>query len=220
VSNSTAHTTWTGRAACDCNGQAQVLSIINAKTRVAQRLYARLRPLAYATCIRPHGSIGSLPRRGSGVSVIVRIPPDQVWTRVGTGRPPRSCLRPGYALSWNPRTPLWAARTPHRGVWIPFQGSGSHTWRSEVLDQTWRSGPYIQGSDTFPWGSRFTGDASEYVTFSGHVAAPDPPMWWDQVLLLAQSSRPRLGRVMAWSHIHLFYHATKNSRVGTAFIQQ
>jgi hypothetical protein len=43
-------------------------------------------------------------------------------------------------------------------------------------------------------------------------------MWWGQVLLLSQSSRPRLGRVMAWSHIQLFYHATKNSRVGTAFL--
>jgi hypothetical protein len=43
-------------------------------------------------------------------------------------------------------------------------------------------------------------------------------MWWGQVLLLAQSSRPRLGRVMAWSHIQLFYHATKSSRVGTAFL--
>jgi hypothetical protein len=41
-------------------------------------------------------------------------------------------------------------------------------------------------------------------------------MWWGQVLLLAQSSTPRLGRVMAWSHIQLFYHATKNSRMGTA----
>jgi hypothetical protein len=30
-----------------------------------------------------------------------------------------------------------------------------------------------------------TGDASEYVSFSGHVVAPDPPMWWGQVLLLA-----------------------------------
>jgi hypothetical protein len=41
-------------------------------------------------------------------------------------------------------------------------------------------------------------------------------MWWGQALLLAQSSRPRLGRVMAWSHIQLFYHATKDSRVATA----
>jgi hypothetical protein len=66
-----------------------------------------------------------------------------------------------------------------------------------------------------PMGSGLTGDTLEYVTFSGHVAAPDPPMWWGQVLLLTQSSRPRLGRVMAWSHIQLLYHATKNSRVGT-----
>jgi hypothetical protein len=86
----------------------------------------------------------------------------------------------------------------------------------EVLDQTWRPGPYIQGSGTFPWGFGLPGDTSEYVTFSGHVVVADPPMWWGQVLLLAQSSRPRLGRVMAWSHIQLFYHATINSRVGTA----
>jgi hypothetical protein len=105
----------------------------------------------------------------------------------------------------------------------PIQGSpdpipGVQFAHVEVLDQTWRPGPYIQGSGTFPWGSGLTGDASEYVTFSRHVAAPDPPMWWGQVLLLAQSSCPRLGRVMAWSHIQLFYHATKNSRVGTAFL--
>jgi hypothetical protein len=65
-------------------------------------------------------------------------------------------------------------------------------------------------------GSRLTGDTLEYVTFSRHVVASDLPMWWGQVLLLAQSSRPRLGRVMAWSHIQLFYHATINSRLGTA----
>jgi hypothetical protein len=105
----------------------------------------------------------------------------------------------------------------------PIQGGpdpilGVRFAHMEVLDQTWRPGPYIKGSDTFPWGSGLTGDASEYVTFSGHMAAPDPPMWSSQVLLLAQSSRPRLGRVMAWSHIQLFYHATKNSRVGTAFL--
>jgi hypothetical protein len=67
-------------------------------------------------------------------------------------------------------------------------------------------------------GSGLTGDALEYVTFSGYVAAPDPPMWWGQVLLLAQSSRSRLGQVKAWSHIQLFYIATKSSRVGTTFL--
>jgi hypothetical protein len=53
----------------------------------------------------------------------------------------------------------------------------------------------IQGGPTPSHGVRTHCDASEYVTFSGHVVAPDPPMWWGQVLLLAQSSRPRLGRV-------------------------
>jgi hypothetical protein len=56
----------------------------------------------------------------------------------------------------------------------------------------------------------------EYISFSRHVAALELPMWWGQVLLLAQSSCPRLGRVMAWSHVQLLYHATKDSRVGTA----
>jgi hypothetical protein len=32
-------------------------------------------------------------------------------------------------------------------------------------------------------GSGLTVDALEYITFSGHVAAPDPPMWWGQALL-------------------------------------
>jgi hypothetical protein len=103
---------------------------------------------------------------------------------------------------------------PHMGGLDPILGV--RFANVEVLGQTWRPGPYIQGSGTLPWGSGLTVEALEYITFSGHVAAPDPPMWWGQALLLAQSSRPRLGRVMAWSHIQLFYHATKDSRVGTA----
>jgi hypothetical protein len=55
---------------------------------------------------------------------------------------------------------------------------------------------YIQGSGTFPWGSGLTVDALEYITFSGHVVAPEPPTWRGQTLLLAQSSRMRLGRVV------------------------
>jgi hypothetical protein len=70
------------------------------------------------------------------------------------------------------------------------------------------------GSDTLPWRAGLTVDALEYITFSGHVAAPGPPMWWGQALLLAQSSHLRLGRVMAWPHIQFFYHVTKDSRVG------
>jgi hypothetical protein len=122
------------------------------------------------------------------------------------------------------RTPTWVLiKARVRSVlepWDPTVGGsdpirGVRFAHMEVLDQTCRPGPYIQGSSTFPWGSGLTVDALEYITFSGHVAAPNPPMWWGQALLLAQSSRPRLGRVMTWSHIQLLYHATKNSRVGT-----
>ena len=58
---------WTEHAACQWNGQAHVLSVMNAKARVAQRRHARFRPLAYAARSMPRGSIGSLPERGVGV---------------------------------------------------------------------------------------------------------------------------------------------------------
>jgi hypothetical protein len=51
-----------------------------------------------------------------------------------------------------------------------------------VLDLTRRSGPYIQGSDTFPWGSGPTVDTLEDVVFSGHTAALEPSTWWGRVL--------------------------------------
>jgi hypothetical protein len=35
VSNGTAHVSWTEHAACQWNGQAHVLSVMNAKARVA-----------------------------------------------------------------------------------------------------------------------------------------------------------------------------------------
>jgi hypothetical protein len=108
------------------------------------------------------------------------------------------------------------AWTPYGGGGGPDPIPGGRFVHVGVLDQTWRSGLYIQGSDTFPWRSELTVDVLEYITFFGHVATPDPPMWWGQALLLAQSSRSRLGRVMAWSHVQLFYHVTKDSRMGTA----
>jgi hypothetical protein len=124
-----------------------------------------------------------------------------------------SAPEPAWALS-KVLGPYCGRSGPHT------RGSGSHS-RGPVRTRggpgpTWRSKLYIQGSGTFPWGSRFTVDALEYITFSGHVAAPEPPTWWGQALLLVQSSRPRLGRVMVWSHVQVLYHATKDSRVGTA----
>jgi hypothetical protein len=102
------------------------------------------------------------------------------------------------------RTPAWDISKvlgPHCGRSGPHtEGSGSHS-RGPVRTRvgpgpSWRSGLYIQGSDTFPWGSGLTVDALEYITFSGHVADPEPPTWWGQALLPAQSSRLRLGRVV------------------------
>jgi hypothetical protein len=107
-------------------------------------------------------------------------------------------------------TPVWALSKvlgPHCGRSGPHTGGGPNPILGVrfvhvgVLDQL--GGPYCisRGSITFPWGSGLTIDALEYITFSGHMAAPVPPTWWGQALLLAQSSRPRLGRVMVWSHV-------------------
>jgi hypothetical protein len=86
----------------------------------------------------------------------------------------------------------------------PIRGSGSHS-RGPVRTRG-GLGPNFevrtvypgvrQGSDTLPWGSGLTVDTLEYITFSRHVAVLDPPMWWGQVLLLAQISHPRL--VESW----------------------
>jgi hypothetical protein len=55
----------------------------------------------------------------------------------------------------------------------------------EVLDLIRRLGLYIQGFNTFPWGSGLTVDTLGYIIFSGHVAVPEPSTWWGRVLLLA-----------------------------------
>jgi hypothetical protein len=52
----------------------------------------------------------------------------------------------------------------------------------EVLDLTRRSGPYIQGSGTFPWGSGPIVVTLEDIVFSGHVAAPELSTWWGRGL--------------------------------------
>jgi hypothetical protein len=112
------------------------------------------------------------------------------------------------------RTPTWALIKdrvcsvlepwdPTMGGPDPIRGGGSGSHSMGPVRT--RGGPgqnlevrtvYLgvrQGSGTLPWGSGLTVDTLEYITFSGHVAVPDLPMWWGQVLLLAQSSRPRLG---------------------------
>jgi hypothetical protein len=97
---------------------------------------------------------------------------------------------------------------PHTGggVRLPFQRSGLHTWRS----RTNHGGPdCMSGSPALPRGVWITVNAMEYITFSRHVAASDPPMWWSLALLWTHNSRLRLERAAAWSHTQHFYHATK-----------
>jgi hypothetical protein len=96
---------------------------------------------------------------------------------------------------------------PHTGGSDPILGV--RLAHMAVLNQPWRSGLHIQGSGALPWGSGLTVEALEYITFSGHVASPDPPVWWSRALLWTQCSRPRLGRVVAWSHTQHLYHVTK-----------
>jgi hypothetical protein len=157
----------------------------------------------------PRGSIGSPPERGAGVYAD-RSGTHQ--TRSGHVSTPDPRLGPVQGPSmFCPGTlgPHCGQPGPHPGGGGPGPILGVRLAHVKVLDQPWRSGLYIQGFDTLPWGSGLSVEALGYIPFSRHVVAPDPPMWWGQALLWTQSSRPRLGRVMARSHIQHLYHATK-----------
>jgi hypothetical protein len=105
---------------------------------------------------------------------------------------------------WDPTVggpdPIWGGvRLPFRGLACTRGGLGPTMGVRTVYPGVRRS----------PVGVWTTFDAMEYITFSGHVAALDPPMWWSLALLWTQNSRLRLGRAVAWSHTQHFSHATK-----------
>jgi hypothetical protein len=90
--------------------------------------------------------------------------------------------------------PLCGRPGPHTGG--PDSIPGVRLAQVEVWDQPRRSGLYIRGFGTNlggpdcisrgpgpTLGVRTTVDAMEYITFSGHGAASDPPMWWSLTLL-------------------------------------
>jgi hypothetical protein len=123
----------------------------------------------------PRGCNGSPPERGAGVYA----------DRSGTHQ-----TSSGYVSAPDPRlSPVQGLSMFYPGTLGPHCGRpGPHTRgpdpilvvrlaHVEVLDQPWRSGLYIQGSGTLPWGSGLTVEALWYITFSGHMAAPDPPLW-------------------------------------------
>ena len=162
--------------ACQRDGQATRLICNKCRGHVTRRPYVRLRPPANVTRSRPRGSIGSPPGRGA-VAQADRSAPDWVWICVVAGPPPGSCPRPVHALSWDlavhgPDPAQGGSRTRPRGPGTPV----------EVLVLTRRSGLYVQGSGTFPWGSRPTADTLEYIVFSGRVATQESTTWWGRAL--------------------------------------
>jgi hypothetical protein len=155
------------------NRQAARLIRNKCRGRATQRSYVRLRPLAYITCIVPRGSIGALPERGAEAYM--------VWSGHVSAPDPRLALIKAWVFFVpDSRDPTVSGPDPtQRG---PEPILGVQFAPVEVLDLTRRSGLYIQGSDTLPWGSGPTVDTLEYIIFSGHVAAPEPSTWWGRVL--------------------------------------
>jgi hypothetical protein len=146
----------------------QAARLIRNKCRghAAQKPYVRLRPLAYVTGSRPCGSIRSPPEWGAKAYAI--------WS--------------GHVSAPDPLLTLikaWVFFVPvsrDLAVSGPDPAQGGPGTPVEVLDLTRRSGPYVQGSGTFPWGSGPTVDILEDIVFSGHVAAPEPSAWWGRAL--------------------------------------
>jgi hypothetical protein len=159
--------------ACQWSGQAVRLIRNKCRGRAAQRPYVRLRSLAYVTGSGARGSIGSPTER--------RAEAYTVW--------PGHVLAPDPCLVFNKvqvffvlesRDPVVSGPDPtQRG---PGLIQGVRFAPVEVLDLTRRSGPFIQGPDTFPWGSGPTADTLEDIVFAGHVAAPEPSAWWGRAL--------------------------------------
>jgi hypothetical protein len=159
---------------CQWNGQTVHLIRNKCRGHVAQRPYARLHPLAYVTGSRPRGSIGSSPKWGVEAYVI--------WSgHVSAPDLHLALIKAGVFFdseSWDP-----AVSGPDPTQRGPGPVPGVRSASVEVLDLTWRSDLYMQGSDVFLWGFRPTVDTLEDIVLSGHVAALEPSTWWGRVLL-------------------------------------
>jgi hypothetical protein len=148
------------------------LSAINAETRGPEALRQAL-PVGLRHVHKPRGGIEAPPERG--------VEAYAVWSGHVSAPDPRLALIKAWVLFVpESRDPAVSGPDPtHRG---PGPVPGVRFTSMEVLDLTRRSSPYIQGSDTFPWGSGLTVDTLEYIVFSGHVAGPEPSTWWGRVL--------------------------------------
>jgi hypothetical protein len=117
---------------------------------------------------RPCGSIGSLPERGVEVYM--------VWSgHVSAPNPCLALIKAWVFFVLESRDLAEGGPNPtQRG---PGPVPGVRSVPAEVLDPARRSGPDMQGSGTFPWGSGPTVDTLEDVAFPGHVATPEPSTW-------------------------------------------
>jgi hypothetical protein len=144
---------------------------------------------AYWLTSRAVGHVAASGLRLCGESKRTRHGPDtcrlRTPPRLDQGLSTPSLRIPGPCLR-EARTPPPRGPGPVLGVWfVPV----------EVLGLAWRSGLCIQGSGTFPWGSRPTINTLEYIVSSGYVAAPKPPTRWGRTL---------------------FCHVTRDSRMDSA----
>jgi hypothetical protein len=158
---------------CQWNGQVTRFIHTKCRDRAAQRPHVRLRPLAYVTGSRPRGSIGAPPERVAEAYV--------VWFgHVSTPYPRLALIKAQVFFVLEPRDPAVSGPDPIQEG--PRPVPGVRFVPVAVLDLARRSGPYMQGSGIFPWGSGPIVDTLEDIALSGHVAAPEPPTWWGRVL--------------------------------------
>jgi hypothetical protein len=112
---------------------------------------------------RPRGSIGALPKRGAEACT--------VWSGHVSAPGPRLALIKAWVFFVpESRDPAVSGPDPTQRGLGPVPGVRFAP--AEVLDLTRRSSLYIQGPDTFPWGSGPTVDTLEYIVLSDHVVAP------------------------------------------------
>jgi hypothetical protein len=129
--------------------------------------------LAHVTGSRPRGSIGSPPGRGAEAYM--------VWPgHVSALDPCLALIKAWVFFAPESRDPTESGPDPtQRG---PGPVPGVRSAPAEALDTARRSGPYMQGSDTFPRGSEPTVGTLACIIFSGYVVAPEPSAWWGRVL--------------------------------------